>query len=89
MVGIHLVGGPEKLDDWKNAYSLRELGGWPLPDYLAALIFMNRVVLALPVRVPDEFQKDVTIYRKVGEHKLPDTVTGHIMRGASYEAVNN
>lgn len=88
VVGVRLVGGPAKLDGWKNAYSLRELGGWPLPDYLAALVVMNRVAVALPVRVPPEFQKDVTIYRKVSESRLPDEVTGNLMRGATYEAVN-
>jgi hypothetical protein len=89
IVGIRLVGGPEKIDGHKNAYSLRDLGGWPLPDYLAAIVVMNRVAVALPVRVPAEYQKDVTIYRKASESKLPDSATGHIMRGATYEAVNN
>lgn len=88
VVGVQLIGGPEKLDGWKNAYSLRELGGWPLPDFLAALIVMNRVAVALPVRVPPEFEKDVTIYRKISESQLPDEVTGVLMRGATYEAVN-
>ena len=87
IVGVHLVGGPGKLDGWKNAYSLKELGGWPLPDYLAALIVMNRVAVALPVNVPDDYKQDVTYYRKIGESKLPDAVTGHLMRGATYEAV--
>ena len=88
IVGIQLIGGPKKLDGWKQAYSLREMGGWPTPDYLAALVVMDRVVVALPVRVPDEFQKDVTIYRKLSEAKAPDPETGYIMRGATYEAVN-
>ena len=87
VVGVHLVGGPEKLNGWKQAYCLSELGGWPLPDYLAALVVMNRVAVALPVRVPREFEKDVTIYRKISESKLPDIVSGYMMRGATYEAI--
>ena len=87
IVGIRLVGGPGKLDGWKQAYSLNELGG-TLPDYLAGLIVMNRVALALPVRVPEEFKKDVTIYRKIEEAMATDVVTGHTMLGVTYEAVN-
>ena len=89
IVGVHLIGGPKKLDGWKQAYSLKQLGGWPLPDYLSALFILNRVVVALPVRVPDNYQKQVTIYRKREEVTMPDLVTGHLMRGATYEAVNN
>jgi hypothetical protein len=88
IVGVQLVGGPKKLNGWKHAYSLREMGGWPMPDYLAALYVMNRVVVALPVKVPDEFKKDMVIYRKLSEIKAPDPSTGYIMRGATYEAVN-
>jgi len=87
IVGIHLINGPGKLRGWKNAYSLSQLGGWPLPDYLAAGVLMDRVVVAIPDNVPADFQDDMVIYRKVEESKLPDIVTGHIMRGASYEAV--
>jgi hypothetical protein len=88
IVGIRLVGGPDKIDGHKAAYPLDQLGGWPLPDFLAALVVMNRVAVALPVRVPLDYQKDVTIYQKISESKLPDLVTGHLMRGATYEAVN-
>lgn len=88
IIGIRLVGGPDRIDGHKGAYRLDELGGWPLPDHLAALIVMNRVAVALPVRVPLEFQQDVTIYQKIAESKLPDEVTGNLMRGATYEAVN-
>ena len=88
VAGIQLIGGPKRLDGWKHAYSLREMGGWPMPDYLAALVVMDRVVVALPARVPDEYQKDMTIYRKLSEVKAPDPATGYIMRGATYEAVN-
>ena len=88
IVGVQLIGGPGKLDGWKHAYSLREMGGWPMPQYLAALVAMNRVVGALPVKVPQDFQIDVTIYRKISEVKAPDPMTGYIMRGATYEAVN-
>jgi hypothetical protein len=49
---------------------------------------MDRVIVALPVKVPYEFQKDVTIYRKIEEAKATDTDSGYIMRGVTYEAVN-
>jgi hypothetical protein len=87
MVGVRLVGGPDEIDGHKNVYSLTELGGWPLPDYLAALVVMNRVAVALPRAVPPEFRQDVTYYRKVGESQLPDVLTGYMVRGATYEAV--
>jgi hypothetical protein len=49
---------------------------------------MNRVAVALPDSVPLNYRQDVTIYRKIGESILPDDITGHIMRGATYEAVS-
>jgi len=88
IVGIWLIGGPDKISGHKGAYRLDELGGWPLPEHLAALVVMNRVAVALPARVPLDYQRDVTIYQKIGESKLPDLVTGHLMRGATYEALN-
>jgi hypothetical protein len=88
IVGIRLIGGPAMIDGYKGAYRLDQLGGWPLPEFLAALVVMNRVAVALPVKVPINYQKDVTIYQKIAESKLPDDLTGNLMRGATYEAVN-
>jgi hypothetical protein len=86
-IGIKLVGGPAHMDGWTNAYSAQELGGWPPPEFLAALSIGGRVAIALPQNVPEDFKKDVTMYRKIKQSGLIDPKHPNIMRGATYEVV--
>ena len=83
-IGIELRGGPPQISGWKNAYNAHELGGWPPPERLAALMVMSRVAVALIENVPEEFKKDVHYYRKVHQSELPEG-SQYLMRGAIYE----
>jgi hypothetical protein len=87
-IGIELVGGPPQINGWKNVYSGHELGGWPPPERLAALMVMSRVAVALVENVPDEFKGDVHYYRKVHQSSLPAAGSG-FFRGAIYEYVKD
>lgn len=88
-VGIMLHGGPLVMDGWNNIYDGDPLGGWPLPERIAAFepdIFPGKVAVSKVDDVPDSYQDQVTYYRKVKQSELAEAdPQGVLVRGAVYE----
>ena len=86
VIGVRLVGGPDQLDGWANAYDADSLGGWPPPDELSAFSLGAQVVVALPDNVPDKYKDMMHQYRKIAQSQIGEPGP-HNFRGATYEYV--
>lgn len=88
MIAIRLQGGPSPLSGWANIYDARQLGGWPPPDEIAALVIDGVVAVALLEKVPGDFVKHVVRYRKIAQSIASEpSVEDNFVRGATYEYV--
>lgn len=92
-VAIKLNGGPAPLDGWSNVYAADPLGGWPLPDEVAAFAVPAGIGVAVAVarveQAEEHLEPDQWVrYRKVRQSKLPDGHDDLFVRGAEYEACN-
>jgi len=87
VIGVRLVGGPPHFDGWVNGYEADALGGWPPPEELAVFSIGGVVVVALPQNVPDNFERDATMYRKIAQSVVTEAPTeeSNFFRGATYE----
>ena len=86
VIGVRLVGGPDQLDGWANAYDADSLGGWPPPEEISAFSIGAQVVVALPENVPDKYKDMMSHYRKIAQSTV-DSADKHFFRGATYEYV--
>lgn len=86
-VAVKLNGGPAPMNGWSNVYDAGPLGGWPLPEEVAAFAVGPVVAVARVEHAEEHMEAGEWVrYRKVRQSNLPDGHDDLFVRGAEYEA---